>query len=209
MLHTAPIKDSFVQFAELKLTTVDTCSSANCTKELVICAVHRTATVTLLILFVLVFVENIGLVTMSRDLPSVGDVESSSDTMKILLASDIHLGYMENDGIRGKDAMNAFEEVLQLAQKNDVDFVLLGGDLFHENKPSRHCVQQTIELLRKYCLGDKPCEVRKLIHHMLICLLVPRDTMLMLFMLSSCVHPSQVRSCSKITKQDCANSAMQ
>jgi len=98
---------------------------------------------------------------MSRDLPAVGDVESSSDTMKILLASDIHLGYMEKDGIRGKDAMTAFEEVLQLAQKNTVDFVLLGGDLFHENKPSRHCMQQTIELLRKYCLGDKPCEVRK------------------------------------------------
>jgi len=97
---------------------------------------------------------------MSRDLPSISDVESSPDTMKILLASDIHLGYMENDGIRGKDAMTAFEEVLQLAQKNDVDFLLLGGDLFHENKPSRHCMQQTIELLRKYCLGDKPCEVR-------------------------------------------------
>jgi len=98
---------------------------------------------------------------MSRDLPSISDVESSADTMKILLASDIHLGYMEKDGIRGKDAMTTFEEVLQIAQKQAVDFILLGGDLFHENKPSRYCVQKTIELLRKYCLGDKPCEVRQ------------------------------------------------
>lgn len=35
------------------------------------------------------------------------------------------------------------------------DFVLLGGDLFHENKPSRRCVVKTMELLRKFCVGDK------------------------------------------------------
>ena len=93
-------------------------------------------------------------------MPSVSDVEASPDTMKILLATDIHLGYMEKDGIRGQDAMRTFEEVLQLAQKNAVDFILLGGDLFHENRPSRYCMLKTFELLRKYCLGDKPCEVR-------------------------------------------------
>lgn len=37
-----------------------------------------------------------------------------------------------------------------------VDFVLLGGDLFHENKPSRMTLVRCIEILRKYCLGDKP-----------------------------------------------------
>jgi double-strand break repair protein MRE11 len=88
-----------------------------------------------------------------------GSTESSCDTLKILVATDIHLGFMEKDGVRGKDAMNTFEEVLQAGVKNDVDFVLLGGDLFHENKPSRHCLQGAFELLRKYCLGDKPCQV--------------------------------------------------
>jgi len=83
------------------------------------------------------------------------------DMFKILVATDVHLGYMEKDGVRGNDAMNTFEEVLQLGVKNDVDFVLLGGDLFHENKPSRNCMQKTIELLRRYCMGDKPCQVRK------------------------------------------------
>lgn len=37
-----------------------------------------------------------------------------------------------------------------------VDFVLLGGDLFHENKPSRSTLVKTIEILRRYCLNDQP-----------------------------------------------------
>ena len=35
-----------------------------------------------------------------------------------------------------------------------VDFLLLGGDLFDANKPSRNTLNKTIELLNKYCLGD-------------------------------------------------------
>jgi double-strand break repair protein MRE11 len=34
--------------------------------------------------------------------------------------------------------------------------LLLGGDLFHDNKPSRGTIIRTIELLSRYCLGDKP-----------------------------------------------------
>ena len=33
------------------------------------------------------------------------------------------------------------------------DLILLGGDLFHENKPSRRTLQRCMDLLRKYCLG--------------------------------------------------------
>jgi double-strand break repair protein MRE11 len=36
-----------------------------------------------------------------------------------------------------------------------VDFLLLGGDLFHDNKPSRKTMQRTMEILREYCLGSK------------------------------------------------------
>jgi double-strand break repair protein MRE11 len=37
--------------------------------------------------------------------------------------------------------------------------VLLGGDLFHDNKPSRKAMYQVIRSLRKNCLGMKPCEL--------------------------------------------------
>jgi len=40
--------------------------------------------------------------------------------------------------------------------------ILLGGDLFHENKPSRKTLFYTMELLRKYCMGDKPCQIELL-----------------------------------------------
>ena len=34
--------------------------------------------------------------------------------------------------------------------------LLLAGDLFHENKPSRGSLHQTIALMREYCMGSKP-----------------------------------------------------
>ena len=37
--------------------------------------------------------------------------------------------------------------------------VLLGGDLFHENKPSRKSMYQVMRSLRMNCLGEKPCEL--------------------------------------------------
>lgn len=43
-----------------------------------------------------------------------------------------------------------------------VDFVLLAGDLFHENKPSRESIYRTTALLRKYTMGDKPVQIELL-----------------------------------------------
>lgn len=34
-----------------------------------------------------------------------------------------------------------------------VDFVLLGGDLFHDNKPSRATLVRTMEILSRYCFN--------------------------------------------------------
>lgn len=84
------------------------------------------------------------------------------NTIRILLAADNHIGYMERDPIRGQDSINTFKEILQLAVKHDVDFILLAGDLFHENRPSRDCLYQVIGLLRQYTMGDKPIQVELL-----------------------------------------------
>ena len=42
------------------------------------------------------------------------------DTIRIMLATDNHIGYLERDPIRGQDSINTFKEILQLAVKNDV-----------------------------------------------------------------------------------------
>eukprot|EP00066_Takifugu_rubripes_P004857 XP_003968494.2 PREDICTED: double-strand break repair protein MRE11A [Takifugu rubripes] len=78
------------------------------------------------------------------------------DTFKILISTDIHLGYLEKDAIRGNDSYNTLNEILNCAKINQVDFILLGGDLFHDNKPTRRCLHSCITMLRKYCMGDSP-----------------------------------------------------
>jgi double-strand break repair protein MRE11 len=84
------------------------------------------------------------------------------DLIRIMLATDCHIGVHERDPIRGQDSINTFKEVLQLAVKLDVDFILLAGDLFHENRPSRESLYQTIALLREHTLGDKPVSLELL-----------------------------------------------
>ena len=56
---------------------------------------------------------------------------------RILVSSDIHLGYGEKNPQRGDDSFNSFDELLGIGVEQGVDMVILGGDLFPENKPSR------------------------------------------------------------------------
>ena len=49
--------------------------------------------------------------------------------------------------------------------------IILGGDLFHDNKPSRLTMYKTMELFRKYCMGgsqpvqfDTVCDPEDLFH---------------------------------------------
>ncbi|XP_018477649.1 double-strand break repair protein MRE11 isoform X2 [Raphanus sativus] len=65
---------------------------------------------------------------------------------------------MEKDEIRRHDSFKAFEEICSIAEDKQVDFLLLGGDLFHENKPSRTTLVKAIEILRRHCLNDKPVQ---------------------------------------------------
>lgn len=82
----------------------------------------------------------------------------TSNTLRVLIATDCHLGYMEKDEIRRFDSFQAFEEICSIAEQKQVDLLLLGGDLFHENKPSRSTLVKTIEILRRYCLNDRPVQ---------------------------------------------------
>lgn len=74
------------------------------------------------------------------------------DNLRILLSTDNHLGYAERDPVRGMDSFAAFEEVLYLAKKTNCDMVVLAGDLFHENRPTRRTLHKTMEIMRRYCM---------------------------------------------------------
>ncbi|CAK1358602.1 Double-strand break repair protein mus-23 [Cercospora beticola] len=88
--------------------------------------------------------------------------QQAADTIRILVATDNHVGYNERDPVRGNDSWQTFDEIMQLAKTRDVDMVLLAGDLFHENKPSRQAMYQVMRSLRENCFGDKPCELQML-----------------------------------------------
>ncbi|KIX00013.1 DNA repair protein (mre11) [Rhinocladiella mackenziei CBS 650.93] len=85
-----------------------------------------------------------------------------ADTIKILVATDNHVGAHERDPIRGDDSWKTFHEIMCLAKDRDVDMVLLAGDLFHDNKPSRKSMYNVMRSLRLNCLSDKPCELEML-----------------------------------------------
>lgn len=35
------------------------------------------------------------------------------------------------------------------------DILLLGGDLYHDNKPSRQCMVKSMKLFKRYIFGDR------------------------------------------------------
>eukprot|EP01083_Nonionella_stella_P073035 197195_1 len=81
---------------------------------------------------------------------------SDPDTLRVLLATDIHLGCFEKDELREPDSFRAFEEILKIGVEKKVDLVLLGGDLFHVSKPSLRSLHKCMRLLKKYSFGDRP-----------------------------------------------------
>ncbi|KAG9240795.1 DNA repair protein [Calycina marina] len=89
-------------------------------------------------------------------------LSSDPDTIKILIATDSHVGYEERDPVRKDDSWRSFDEILKLAKSEDVDMVLLAGDLFHDNQPSRKAMFQVMKSLRTNCLGERPCELEML-----------------------------------------------
>lgn len=86
--------------------------------------------------------------------------DADEDTIRICLATDLHLGFAESDAVRGNDSFAALEEILYLAKHYACDMVLLAGDLFHENKPSRRTMYKAMSIFRKYCMGPNPIAIQ-------------------------------------------------
>ena len=54
--------------------------------------------------------------------------EDDSDLFRILISSDIHLGYAEKDAERGLDSFNSFDELLGIGVERGVDMVTCFDD---------------------------------------------------------------------------------
>ncbi|KAL6785333.1 MRE11 [Auxenochlorella protothecoides x Auxenochlorella symbiontica] len=87
-------------------------------------------------------------------------MSDGQDVLRILISTDNHLGVWEKDEVRGDDSFNTMDEVLCIAKREKVDFVLLGGDLFHDNKPSRQTVVKAMEIFARHCMSDDPVGFR-------------------------------------------------
>ncbi|RMZ82416.1 hypothetical protein DV737_g2115, partial [Chaetothyriales sp. CBS 132003] len=85
-----------------------------------------------------------------------------ADTISILVATDNHVGAHERDPIRSDDSWRSFHEIMCLAKQREVDMILLAGDLFHDNVPSRKSMYKVMQSIRQNCLGPKPCELEML-----------------------------------------------
>jgi hypothetical protein len=48
------------------------------------------------------------------------DLFKAADTIRILVATDSHVGYEERDPIRKDDSWKSFDEIMQLARTQDV-----------------------------------------------------------------------------------------
>lgn len=46
--------------------------------------------------------------------------EKGGNSLRVLVATDCHLGYLEKDEVRGFDSFDTFEEICSLAVKNKV-----------------------------------------------------------------------------------------
>lgn len=95
-------------------------------------------------------------------MPPVDSIAPGPDTLRILLTTDNHVGYLDSDPVRGDDSWITFDEITQLAKTHDVDMIVQGGDLFHVSRPSKKALFHVIKSLRQNCLGDRPCELELL-----------------------------------------------
>lgn len=78
-----------------------------------------------------------------------------ANTLRIMISTDVHAGYAEDDDIRGEDSLRTFEEVMAAASRYKCDMVLLGGDLFHANKPKLNILGRVMGVLKRYSFNRR------------------------------------------------------
>ena len=50
------------------------------------------------------------------------ELNDENSIFRIVIATDTHLGYLENDEIRGDDSFNSFEEILKISKSENPSF---------------------------------------------------------------------------------------
>lgn len=76
---------------------------------------------------------------------------SSSNLVKFIHASDVHLGCQQYRNIsRSNDFIRVFQEILSIAISRNVDFILLGGDVFTSIDMLPGHLNQIIQILTKF-----------------------------------------------------------
>lgn len=90
------------------------------------------------------------------------DIPSDENTISIVLATDVHLGYKHDDDILGGDSFKAMEETFQIAERDNADLLLLGGDLFEKNNPKTTVMDRTVNLFKKYVVGKGDIKLKLL-----------------------------------------------
>jgi double-strand break repair protein MRE11 len=71
------------------------------------------------------------------------------DDIRILITTDNHLGFKEKDTIRGEDSFKAFEDVLDIPSRVDVDLILILGDLFHEANTTLSSIDRCMSIMQQ------------------------------------------------------------
>lgn len=77
--------------------------------------------------------------------------------MKFLHVSDLHIGRKLLGKSLAEDQKHALDQILAMAERADVDAVLIAGDLYDKNQPSGEAVEMASAFLSALAECKKPC----------------------------------------------------